>query len=333
MTNKKEILISRLRGSVQPLVDLPDEIAKYDIYDDTGHVDLPFMTAVLQWMKDFMTLQTRVQLALNHLLGIDDLPEDKKKKQSSEGAKWSAAEILRHCRLEDNILKLPDVQFNKKSYADAKQWILEAGGQWQGGKVQGFTFPFNAERVFSILHSGQRCNLQQEFQYFATPAALADRLVEKCPELADDFAVLEPSAGTGAIIDAVHRVCSTIIVDYYELMPENRELLEKKGGIRYMGEDFLKSDDKKYDAIFANPPFSNNQDVHHVMAMYDRLKPGGLLATITSCHWEFAEEQTCKDFRRWLDDVGAEVEDIPEGMFKASGTTIKTKMITVRRYF
>jgi hypothetical protein len=54
------------------------------------------------------------------------------------------------------VLKLPLVQFNKKSYAEAKKWIEEAGGSWQGGKVQGFTFPFNADRVFSILHEGKR---------------------------------------------------------------------------------------------------------------------------------------------------------------------------------
>ena len=87
----------------------------------------------------------------------------KRKKQADEGKKWNVEEILKHCTLEDSVLKLPKVQFNKKSYAEAKKWIEEAGGSWQGDKIQGFTFPFNPERVFSILKEGKRCDLQKIF--------------------------------------------------------------------------------------------------------------------------------------------------------------------------
>lgn len=86
-------------------------------------------------------------------------------------------EILKHCTLEDGVLKLPQVQFNKKSYAEAKKWIEEPAGSWQGGKVQGFTFPFNPKRVFSVLKEGKRCNLQQDYQFFETPSDVADWLV------------------------------------------------------------------------------------------------------------------------------------------------------------
>lgn len=89
----------------------------------------------------------------------------RKEKQADEGKEWNVEEILKHCTLEDNVLKLPAVQFNRKSYAEAKKWIEEAGGSWQGGKMQGFTFPFNPKRVFSILKEGKRCNLQQEYQF------------------------------------------------------------------------------------------------------------------------------------------------------------------------
>lgn len=44
----------------------------------------------------------------------------------------------------------------------------------------------------------------------------------------EDEKVLEPSAGTGAIIDAIHRSCPDVIVDCYELMPENKEILAKR---------------------------------------------------------------------------------------------------------
>lgn len=48
--------------------------------------------------------------------------------KTDAGKKWSIEEILRHSTLENNILKLPAVQFNKKYYAEAQKWIEEAGG-------------------------------------------------------------------------------------------------------------------------------------------------------------------------------------------------------------
>lgn len=42
-----------------------------------------------------------------------DAPMDEKKKLADEGKKWNVEEILKHCTLENNILKLPQVQFNK----------------------------------------------------------------------------------------------------------------------------------------------------------------------------------------------------------------------------
>lgn len=165
MTNRKKNLIEALYGSFMFMDNLPELIDRENIYDETGHVDLEFMTAILQWMSRMAEISVKVQKSLNRLLGCDELEQNNKRNKDDPGSKWSVEEILRHCTLEDNVLKLPQVQFNKKSYAEAKKWIEEAGGSWQGGKVQGFTFPFNAERVFSILREGKRCNLQQDFQF------------------------------------------------------------------------------------------------------------------------------------------------------------------------
>ena len=264
MTNRKKNLIEALYGSFMFMDNLPELIDRENIYDETGHVDLEFMTAILQWMSRMAEISVKVQKSLNRLLGCDELEQNNKRNKDDSGSKWSVEDILKHCTLEDNVLKLPRVQFNKKSYAEAKKWIEEAGGSWQGGKVQGFTFPFNADRVFSILHEGKRCNLQQDFQFFATPAEVADWLVMLAGGVHEDEKVLEPSAGTGAIIDAIHRSCKDVVVDCFELMPENKEILAKKDNIRILGDDFTKCDVAQYDKIIANPPFSKNQDIRHV---------------------------------------------------------------------
>lgn len=329
MTNRKKNLIEALRGSYMFIDNLPELVNKESIYDENGCVDTELMTAILEWMSRVSDVTTQVGNALGNLLGIED--DEKKDDKKDEGIKWSVEEILRHCTLEDNVLKLPQVQFNKKSYAEAKKWIEEAGGSWQGGKVQGFTFPFNADRVFSILHEGKRCNLQQDFQFFATPPEVADWLVMLAGGVHEDEKVLEPSAGTGSIIDAIHRSCPDVIVDCYELMPENKEILAKKDNIRILGDDFTKCDIAQYDKIIANPPFSKNQDIRHVRRMYECLNPGGVLAAITGPHWEFGSESECNDFRQWLEDNGGKKFEIEEGTFKESGTGTKTIAIVINK--
>lgn len=147
------------------------------------------------------------------------------------------------------------MQFNKKFYAEAKKWIEEAGGSWQGGKIQGFTFPFNPERVFSVLKEGKRCNLQQDYQFFETPADVADWLVMLAGGIHEDDTVLEPSAGRGALIKAIHRACPSVVVKCYELMPENREFLHTLDNVILLDEDFTKDSVGSYTKIIANPPF------------------------------------------------------------------------------
>lgn len=327
--SRKENLIEALHGSLAPLEELPGLISGEEIYDETGHVDTEFLTAILEWMSKAADISTGVQRSLGTLLGVDDIPEPGKKADS--GKAWTVEEILKHCTLEDNVLKLPQVQFNKKSYAEAKKWIEEAGGRWQGGKVQGFTFPFNPERVFAILNEGKRCNLAQEYQFFETPDEVADWLVMLAGGIHKCDAVLEPSAGRGALVKAIHRSCPDAVVDCYEMMPENKELLAGLGGIRLLGDDFTKSDNGKlYTKIIANPPFAGNQDIDHVRMMYDRLESGGTLAAITSVHWTFGQERKCEEFRQWLDAVGGRSYEIEEGAFRQSGTGIKTMAVVIR---
>lgn len=332
MTNRNETIIEQLHGRLAVYKGAADLLDGCTIYDETGHVDCDFFTAILEFLAESSSVELSVHKALSKMLGIEETDGNAGKKDKADtGTRWTAEEILKHCTLEDNVLKLPAVQFNKKSYLEAKKWIEEAGGQWKGGKVQGFTFPFNAERVFSILHTGKRCNLQQDFQFFETPAEVADWLVMLAGGISPEDSVLEPSAGRGALVKAIHRSCPDVIVDCYELMPENREILSGLGNVRLSGSDFMAECSGTYTKIIANPPFSGNQDIRHIMQMYGHLADGGTLAAIAGTHWKFGAEETCRQFREWLDGKGAEVHDIASGEFKESGTTIPTTAIIIKR--
>lgn len=333
MTNKKETLIETLRGSLQGLETLPQLISEETIYDETGHVDCNFLTAILEWMSRAADLSVDVQKSLNRLLGVDDSDSPKRKAGTGgEGVSWNVEDILKHCSLVDNVMRLPRVQFNKKSYAEAKKRIEEAGGSWMGGKTQGFVFPFDARRVFAILQEKGRCDLAKDYQFFETPDDVADWLVTMAGGIDETDSVLEPSAGRGALVNAIRRACPDMVVDCCELLPENREWLSKLSYVRLMKQDFTEmAVTDKYTKIIANPPFSRNQDIRHVRKMYELLAPGGTLASITSQHWSFGQEQECIQFRAWLHEVGGVTYQIEPEAFKESGTSIGTMAVVIEK--
>jgi predicted RNA methylase len=144
--------------------------------------------------------------------------------------------------------------------------------------------------------------------------------------------ILEPSAGQGAIVDAIHRVSSEVTVYCCELMPENVVILDKKKFVVMLGNDFLDGGTEfkpVFNKILMNPPFSGHQDIEHVQKAYSLLKDGGRLVAIMSGHAFSASHKVDKEFRNWLDDLGGTVTDIEAGTFKESGTMVGAKLVVL----
>lgn len=238
-------------------------------------------------------------------------------------------DVLKDCLIEGNIVKLPDVQLDRKLYMEVAKAIELIGGKWKGGKVAGFVFQTDPTDLFTEIQNGEKRNLKKEYQFFATPSDLADLLVSKA-DLHEDHNILEPSAGQGAIVNAINRMIPNKVVDTYELMPLNQTILKKISTVNFIGEDFLLDQSgKKYDRIIANPPFTKNQDILHIREMYNRLEYGGTLVSIASKHWQLSDNKKEKEFRNWLDEIDAYVEEIPAGAFKESGTNISSVIIVI----
>jgi hypothetical protein len=302
-----------------------------EVMKENGYVDTDALLCRLKSVADNMK-QARTDLD-DMLAKLDGFAKKNAvSEKEGDGKTLSAEEILMQCRLENNILKLPGIQFDKKSYAKVKQIIENAGGSWKGGKVQGFTFSFDAQRVFEILKQGKSINLQKEYQFFETPDNIADWLIGLAGGIQPEDTVLEPSAGRGALIRAIHRAAPNVMANYVELMPENLELLEKLKNINFLHYDFEKlNTGLKYSKIIANPPFANNQDMQHIKKMYAHLTEGGTLASIAGLNWTFAKTKQATEFREWLQKVNAETHQIPKGAFKTSGTTIPATAIIIHK--
>lgn len=235
---------------------------------------------------------------------------------------------------DGNTAKLPKTQLN--DYATLKTTLIKACGKY---KRNAFEFPYPAKPVISALISGKVIDFKKEFQFFATPKELAESMANQILWDKSHFDILEPSAGHGALIDAVLNQNEAVSkrFDVIELSELNEAVLRDKyrsNGMQVMitQGDFLSIDfAKKYDLIIANPPFSKNQDIDHIRKMYSLLKDGGQLITIASKSWTFGSQKKQVDFKGWLEDIGADWFDLEQGSFKSSGTNVSGVLITVMK--
>lgn len=239
---------------------------------------------------------------------------------------------MQNCQVEGNTVKLPPGQLERKLYLEVAKALELIGGKWKGGKIAGFVFPHDPTELLESIANGEQRNLKKEYQYFATPPKIARMLVE-CAYLEMGQRILEPSAGQGAILEAIKELHPfTRQVSCCELMEVNRIFLEKIPGANILTDDFLQLGpeyNNHFHRIIANPPFSKNQDIDHIYKMYECLKPGGKLVTIASKHWTFASEKKCVEFREWLESKDAVVADIEAGEFSESGTNVATVYLRI----
>jgi len=244
-------------------------------------------------------------------------------------------EILKKCTVDGNTVKLPNIQLDRKLYLEVAKALEFIGGKWNR-KAQGFIFKENPTELLSQISDGVKRNLKKEFQFFETPDDIADWLVEVA-HIEKHHTILEPSAGQGAIIRAIHRVIPDIKVYCYELNEINQTILAGMENVELIGQDFLNPDGThsaqqlQFDRIIANPPFSNNQDIEHIREMYNCLKPGGIIASVTSLHWQNCRTKKTDAFMEWLETLEPKfkLQNLSPGSFKSSGTNIETSVLRI----
>lgn len=236
--------------------------------------------------------------------------------------------VIQNLAINGTIVKLPPEQLDRAIYMQVKTALEKIGGKWKGGKTQGFVFPADPTAEIERLRNGERVNIKQEFQFFATPGALADRMVELA-EIEPFHSILEPSAGQGAIVRAINRDLSFLEIDCFELMDANRIVLDKIPTSRIIGQDFLAEPKGFYDRIIANPPFTNNSDIAHITEMLDCLADGGRIVTLASMSWVNGTQKKQALFREVIAARATYQEELPPGTFKASGTGVGAMLLVI----
>ena len=242
-------------------------------------------------------------------------------------------EVLRACGVvPGNIVKLPEIQLGPKLFGQVKKRLELIGGKWTGGKTQGFVFEEDPTELLAAVANGDDRNLKKEFQFFPTPADIAQQMVSYLPAIQDDYTILEPSAGAGAFLRALSAIGVKQKVDCYEIMDLNRMKLSKIDNANLIGEDFLLCDRVNYyDIIIANPPFTKNQDIDHIRKMFEVLKPGGTMITLCSPSWQLGTYRKHNEFRDWLESLDVFPLTLPQKSFVESGTMITPLLLQIKK--
>ena len=162
-------------------------------------------------------------------------------------------------------------------------------------------------------------------QLFVTPPELAARMVELA-DLAPGALVLEPSAGTGNIIEPLRAAqCRTWAIEINAALAT--DLVQRHPLGHVVRADFLTwtpAPGVQFDAVVMNPPFVGGVDIQHITRAFGMLKPGGRLVAICA-----GGPRQARALQPLVEQHGGTWEPLPAGTFASSGTGVNTVLLTM----
>ena len=162
---------------------------------------------------------------------------------------------------------------------------------------------------------------------FATSPQLAAKMVGLA-DIRDEHRVLEPSAGTGALMKAIRdhgAKPNGFAVEIDSRLSDQLAILFPEWNV--FNSDFLGSTSAglgQFDLILMNPPFDSGSDIAHIKHAFGLLAPGGRLVTICANgprQREQLQPLAMSNQGSW--------EDLPAGSFKHAGTMVNTALVVI----
>ena len=242
--------------------------------------------------------------------------------------------ILRNMRVEGNTAYITAGQLDRKAYEDVNKVLDALGGKWNR-KAKGHVFDGDPyDQIAAACDTGAMPE-KNPFDFFATPDALADHVLETsgfryAEKAGPVLQVLEPSCGDGSLIRAVLRQVPTAQVVGVEVDPKRAPNYDKYSNVAILDKNFLSTnllEGHEFDVVVMNPPFTSPGDAtawaSHIVQAMAYLRPGGLLVAICPSSLVF---RTTKKIERLRGIILADgrIEENPAQSFKESGTGVNT---------
>ena len=241
-------------------------------------------------------------------------------------------QILETVECNGRSARLTCGQLDRTTYVRLNKVLEALGGKWTRKEKAHLFDGLAAEVIGDAVTAGEYVDAKKQFQFFETPAAVADVLLNGWTFNQSDR-VLEPSAGRGALMRAVLSRGGAV-PDAVELNGKHHADLSAFGGSVHIG-DFLETTvpqlEGPFDAVVMNPPFTRSQDILHVSHAFDFVCPGGWLFAVMACGWTFRQDSTAVEFKKWLAEVPHHWERLPENAFRESGAGVNAVVVRVQK--
>lgn len=276
-------------------------------------------------------------------------PATPKRKPARE-APWEpirddVAVVLAGAETGPDFIKIHE-QLASDLYDRVNETIRRLGGRWKSGRGTSpegtpngrHRFDYDPRPLLDLVIERRAVPPKNPTAFFPTSAPVATQMVEWADlpirwHHPDGIVVLEPSAGHGAIADAIRAAHPDLEMhlQLIELLPENAAVLRAKG-YQPLEMDFLDHRPREiYTAALMNPPFSAAGApllwLDHVEHAYSLLRMGGVLVAIVPSSFRTSEDARVQAFRELVFDHDGEVEDLDRGAFKEAGTMVGTCMV------
>ena len=165
---------------------------------------------------------------------------------------------------------------------------------------------------------------------YPTPEHVAERVVELA-DVGPGMAVLEPSAGTGRLLDPLFNADGTdvrnaggrlVAVELNARLAHTLRTTYAAADVRHG--DFLEMNGElgEFDRVVMNPPFDRGADVKHVLHALAKLKPGGRLVSVVADGPRQREK---------LQPLASAWIELPAGTFAEAGTSVNTAIVVIDR--
>jgi predicted RNA methylase len=241
----------------------------------------------------------------------------------------SAIEVLRESQCEDTLVRLPARQLARPLYEEVNEVLTRLGGKWKSGRTRAHVFPYDPAPLLQGVVAAGVMPPKNPLAFFATPddviyTMLGLAEIERYGPLAR---ILEPSAGMGAILDAVRAAeCPAELVTV-ELDPIRAAVLRSKGYDVHELDFLLFQAEQPVDLVLMNPPFAVEGNklayIDHIRHAWSLLAPDGMLVAVAPSGFTYRDDRKCAEFRDLVRAAGG-WEDNPREAFKESGTTVAT---------
>ncbi|MFZ3595071.1 rRNA adenine N-6-methyltransferase family protein [Streptomyces sp. BH104] len=234
--------------------------------------------------------------------------------------------------IRDDRVGVP-FEINRRVYDAMNRVLKDMGGAWDGRKaVRAHVFPYRIEEFMRQCLAADDYPSRTEQGWFPTPP----NLVMQICDLAGIYAgmtVLEPSAGSGALTREIAR--RGAIVDAWEIDARRTEVLREQGDARRIVHgDFLAADPLDYaegfERIVMNPPF--DRGLAHIQHALKFMADDGILVSVMSSGLMWWQDREAAEFRAMVEEVGGEIEALPEDSFAISGTGVNTCLLFLPGY-